>query len=317
MISAVKEDVQRDYNPHRRRANAALEDVLNENGEDQCSDDEEGAAEALGVQRRSHAWETVSQESNEGSEAGISDNPWTQDVKDSLRRWRRDVEKNLLTMSRTENVKYVEALGAAETEIHMMLQNRLRLERHVRDMEKTIALMQRRLDLEGRGQQVNNPADIAAREGELTRRIGDLEQEVVRLRNAQPFASTTDFMKAQGEHAQRLKTTQLALVFQAMIFAEKAAKEEARITVGSGTVEALPIKERRAIQFLVKSLRTKSKNYADRAKYAQLEMDRVLHSVLGDLEAFEKAVKGVLPKKSILQLLRWGVEKSEHTHTQE
>jgi hypothetical protein len=315
LISAVKEDVQRDSNPHRRRANAALEDVLNENGEDQCSDDEEGAAEALGVQRRSHAWETVSQESNEGSEAGISDNPWTQDVKDSLRRWRRDVEKNLLTMSRTENVKYVEALGAAETEIHMMLQNRLRLERHVRDMEKTIALMQRRLDLEGRGQQVNNPADTAAREAELTRRVSDLELEVVRLRNAQPFTSTADFMKAQGEHAQRLKTTQLALVFQAMIFAEKAAKEEARITVGSGNVEALPIKERKAIQFLIKSLRTKSKNYADRAKYAQLEMDRVLHSVLSDLEAFEKAVKGVLPKKSILQLLRWGVEKSENTHT--
>ena len=293
----------------------SMEELLEEDCED-----EEAATE----RRRHIEWTAESDpDGNDDDDSSLRQNPWFLDVKSSLRRWRKEVERNLLAMSRGENGKYVEALGAAETEVHFLLQNRLRLERQVQEMEQSVLQMRRRLDLEAaraRGQGpglinpgpgLTNPAEQATRELELVRRVGDLEQEVVRLRNAEPFANTIDFMRAQGEHAVRLRAVKQALLFQAMVYAERAAKEESRITLGSGSVQALPLQERRAVQHLANSLKARSKLYADRAKFTGQELDKVLQSVIGDLEAFERAVKGVLPKKSIMQLLRWGADKDK------
>lgn len=332
LISAVKDDASYkgalpSQARHQQLAGVSMEEVLQE------SQDEGETAEQ---ERRRHIeWTadpaTPAEGEGEGEDdSSLSMNPWFADVKSSMRRWRKEVEKNLLTMSRSENGKYVEALGAAETEVHFLLQNRLRLERRVQEMEKSVQQMRRQLDLEAarlqaaaassqspqqqqRGQGTSNinvnAAEQAARELELVRRVGDLEQEVVRLRNAEPFANTTEFMRAQGEHAMRLREVKQALLFQAMVYSERAHKEEARITLGSGTVEALPVKERRAVQHLANSLKARAKLYADRARFANQELDKVLQSVIGDLEAFEKAVKHVLPQKSIMALLKWGLDR--------
>ena len=216
----------------------------------------------------------------------------------------------LLNLTRSDNSRYTDALSCAESEMYLMLQSRRQLERRVTDLEKMVGTLQLEKDLmASRGDGYHLLVEATNRERDLRKLVDEQELEILRLRNSAPFSSTNDFMRAQGEHAMRLKAVQKTLLFQSFVYAEKAAKEESRITLGSGSVEPLEAKERKAVQHLVHALRQRSKVYADRAKYADQEMNKVLRSVLNDLESFERAVKSVLPKKSIIALLRYAKEK--------
>ena len=70
-------------------------------------------------------------------------------------------------------------------------------------------------------------------------------------------------------------------------------------------------KETKAVKHLVKALRKQGELYRERAQYAKQEREKVLGSILKDIESFESCVKPVLPGNSILQLLRWSLQKEQ------
>ena len=182
--------------------------------------------------------------------------------------------------------------------MHLMLLSRRGLEKRVSELERVVATLQLEKDLmASRGDGYHLLVNATNRESELRRIVDEQERELQRLRHAGPFQTTNDFMRAQGDHAQRLKAVQQTLQFQAMVYAEKAAKEEARITLGSGSVEPLTTKSAKQTA-LVKELNNKSKLYRARAGYAGQELDKVLKSVMSDL-GLRKGCKSVLPQKVI------------------
>ena len=293
----------RDHNKQRTPAHAdesILESILGENGHNEH--------ECVGKDDPSTGGEDASVDSVK------LQNHWLDEAKRSLRTWRKNVEQSVLNLNRRDSSRYTNALSCAESEMYLMVQSRRGLERRVAELEKSIVTLQLEKDLmASHGEGYHLLVEATNRERELRRTIDEQGAEIERLRHAGPFQTTNDFMRAQGDHALRLKAVQQTLRFQAMVYAEKAAKEEARITLGSGSVQPLDLKERKAVQLLVRALKHKSKVYDDRARYAGQELNKVLKSVLSDLEAFEQAIKSVLPQKSIIALLRYASSATTNT----
>ena len=268
-----------------------------------------------------------------GSENELFKSNMLVQANDVIHAWRTRVERNLFEHTVNEKKRYLTALFRAETEMQYLIQTRQALDSKVAQMEDALAsLSQKQRPVVqptddpslGSGSQYNRgsvPGSIVGfdpnsdaitatlREFSLLRRVTDLERNVDRLRSSGPFKTTVDFMRKQGEDAKMLKEAEQSLKFQAIICQQRAKREASRITLGDKANETLPENERKAIAHLVKALKAQAKSYSQRANGAKISYDTIMKDVVGDIEAFENSIQSVLPKRTVMALLRWGAEK--------
>lgn len=269
--------------------------------------------------------------------SGAAGNAWFVGARSQLMEWKNSVQHILCDLSHTEMDKYVNALHEAETEMQFMCYTRSVLEKKVMELETALMTLGQKstANMDRRGMQTGqrasgydddsmsmmsqetNPHRQGARiastqaEIELQTKIHNLERENIRLRNAAPFSSTFAFMRSQSEHALRLSQIEKSMKFQAFSYGRRADNEEGKYTLGNPLVKPLSAKETKAVKHLVKALRKQGELYRERAQYAKQEREKVLGSILKDIESFESCVKAVLPGNSILQLLRWSLQKEQ------
>jgi uncharacterized membrane protein len=154
-------------------------------------------------------------------------------------------------------------------------------------------------------------AQASVREMALLRRVSDLEATVNRLHTTGAFKSSVDVVTAQANDAMSLKDLEQELKLQSLVFDARAGKEAKRIALGEKTNEELPENERKAVLHLIKSLKAQSKAYSQRARIAREEYNKLMHAMVDDVNAYEQQLTKILPKKSLLNLLRWSTEKKD------
>ena len=217
-----------------------------------------------------------------------------------LASWASYVERLVRVFCDADQARYKRALDMAESEVRVLLKQKLRGEKRIADLEVMLIKHQQRWSLP-------TPAEAGIEEAALRARVLDLEECVDRLRGAAPCGSMLSFVTESADKITALSEMERQLQLHSFAKAAQAAKEEAKVTLGSGGAVPLASNERRAVLHRVQALRQQAALLKERAKACRKEQGDVSAALLQDMEAYQRAVQEHLPRRVILDLLSWSL----------
>ena len=217
-----------------------------------------------------------------------------------LSSWASYVERLVRVFCDADQARYKRALEMAESEVRFLLKQKLRGEKRIADLEVMLIKHQQRW-------RTPAPAEAGVEEVALRSRVLDLEDCVDRLRSAPPCGSMLSFVTASADKIKTLREMERMLQLHSLATAAQAAKEEAKVKLGSGSAVPLAANERRAVLHRVQALRQYATLLKERAIACRKEQGDVSSALLQDMEAYQRAVQDHLPPRVILDLLSWSV----------